>query len=334
MTEGFDGIIGHGRSIDVLRRALRADRLHHAYLFVGPQGVGKRKVAMALAQAINCTGPTYAQGAPCGVCTHCTRIAAAQHPDVTLIEPDRSKARPTIKIGSVRELIRQVHYRPYEGRRRVIIIDDAEALTEEAANALLKTLEEPTGETLFVLITSRLHMLLATIRSRSQPVRFAPLGRKDIESHLLAHTSLSRDKAQVCAAFADGSIGQALGLAEEGVLDGRRELVSDVAELNASDTLKVFRVASQHARAGSQELQARLDALKTYYRDVVLLRSGASPERVVNVDMRKALDKSAQRLTLEVAIGHIEKIDEVQSSLRGYVDAHLLLEDLLFSLAA
>lgn len=332
-TSTFPGIIGHARAIGTLRQAAIADRLHHAYLFVGPDGIGKRQVAIALAQVINCVGPSAAAATPCGECTHCRRIVEGQHPDVVMIAPDRSKARPVIKIDAVRGLLRQVHYKPYEASRRVVLIDDAEALTEEAANALLKTLEEPSGETLFMLISARPQRLLATIRSRCQRVNFAPLSRAQV-CDFLASRAMPSERAALVAAYSDGSFGAAVSLGEEGVLESRRELIKAVVGLRRSDTLRVFSLANEQSRVAADELYARLEALKTFYRDVVLLRSGADPARLINVDLREAIVRQSRELTVEVAIGHIERIDEVQRLRRAYVDALMLLEDLFFALAS
>lgn len=328
----FSGIKGHSRPIGILQRALATDHVHHAYLFTGPEGVGKGMVAQAFARALNCVGPPDAR--PCEACTHCTRAVEGNHPDMRVIRPDTSKARPIIKIEVVRDLLRQVHYRPYEARRRVIVVDDAEAMTEEAANAMLKTLEEPTGETIFILVTARSRQLLTTIISRCQLVRFAPLPRELVRSHLVAEAGMEEGLAEVCAAFCEGSIGSALALGGEGVLEARRVLIESVAELSEGDALDVIGLASRYGRGGSESLQALLESLKTFYRDVVLVRSGASWSRVVNVDLRPLVSRAASHLTVDRAIRHIEKIDAVQSGLRAYVDAHLLLEDLFFSLAS
>ncbi len=324
---GFTSIQGQERAIGILQKAIRTDRVHHAYLFAGPDGVGKGKVALAFAQTLLCVD--HAES-PCGHCTHCTRIAENQHPDVLRLEPDRSKARHVIKIEHVRNLTRQVNFRPYEGRRRVIIIDDAETMTEEDSNALLKTLEEPTGETLFVLLTSQARLLLATIRSRCQTLRFAPLDTALVRQILLTE-GVPEDTAKVAAAFSEGSVGQAMALTQEGALETRRAILERLGSLDRSSALPVFSFA-QDLASKNVDSRAALDALRSYYRDISFLISGASPERVVNVDVRPLVEKGAQELTLEVALGHIERINHAQRDLRAYVDARLVIENLLFSL--
>lgn len=330
MTE-FQGVIGHARPAGILRGALASGRVHHAYLFSGLAGIGKRLVALRFAQALNCATDDVA-ARPCLTCTHCTRIERSEHPDVLLIEPDRSKARPVVKIEVIRNLIRQVHFKPYEGRQRVIIIDDCETVNEQGSNALLKTLEEPSGETVFVLVTSQLQSLLPTIRSRCQIVRFAPLP-KDFVVRRLAEADVDEETARVAAAFSGGSLGGALRLATEDGLSARREFVQAVAGMSPGDPLGPLTIAGQHARTSPAQLLHLLDGLKTFYRDIALVRSGASRERLVNVDVEAEVDHASQHLTVDEAIGHIGRIGEAQRALTGYVDQRLLLEELLFTLS-
>ncbi|MEL6180415.1 MAG: DNA polymerase III subunit delta' C-terminal domain-containing protein, partial [Myxococcota bacterium] len=265
-------------------------------------------------------------------CGSCQRIDAGQHPDVVLVEPDTSKARWTIKIEQVRDITRQVRYSPYEGRRRVVIIDHAEALTIEGANAFLKTLEEPTGDTIFILITPQPHRLLDTIRSRCQLIRFAPLDRSTVHALLITH-GVDAQLAEVAAGYSEGSLARALELCEEGALESRRSFIEHVLDLSDADVLAVLDLAQHQAKRNNQELQSDLDALKVFYRDVVILRSGASQERLVNTDLAARTRTVASRVTVEDAIHCIEAIDSTQNRLRRYIDARLLMEQLLLKLA-
>ena len=325
----FEGVVGHERPTGILRGSLASGRVHHAYLFAGLSGIGKRRVALRFAQALNCVGDESSR--PCGSCTHCTRIERAEHPDVVFVDPDRSKARAVVKIEVVRNLIRQVHFKPFEGRRRVIIIDDAETVNEQGANALLKTLEEPTGETVFVLVTSQLQSLLPTIRSRCQIVRFAPLPREVVMAGL-ARAGVEPEVARVAAAFSGGSLGEALRLATEDGLTARRDFARAVAALEPGDSLGPLLLAGAHARTNPAELLHLLDALKTLYRDVALTGAGAAPDRLVNVDIEPEVARLASYLTVDEAIGHIGAIGDAQKALIGYVDQRLLLEELMLSL--
>jgi DNA polymerase-3 subunit delta' len=324
----FSSIVGHQRPIADLQHAIRADRVHHAWLFAGPAGVGKRLVARTFAKALLCV---HNNADACDACTHCLRIEQDQHPDVSEILPDTSKTRPTIKIDQIREITRQVSFKPFEGRRRVILIDGAEAMTEEASNALLKTLEEPTGDTLFLLLTPQDRQLLPTIRSRCQLLRFGPLPRADVH-RLLLQRDVHPDTATVAAAFSDGSLGAALLLSLEGALDQRRALVQSAAELEPNDPLAAFQVAQLWTSSGANLVEA-LDWLRTFYRDVALTAAGADPDRIINVDLRPAVARAARELTLEATLGHIDRINAAARDLRAYVDARLVLENLMLALA-
>lgn len=329
MVEAGFLVQGHQRPVGMLMQAIRNDRLHHAMLFVGPNGIGKRVVALGVARLLNCVDPR--PEGPCNACRPCTRIDARQHPDVILVEPDTSKARWTIKIDQVRQVTQQVRYRPYEGKRRVVVIDHAEALTVEAANAFLKTLEEPTGDTNFILLTAQPHMLLDTIRSRCQLMRFAPLERQ-LVLRLLLEREIAPEVAEVASGYCEGSLATALELCEEDALTDRRAFIEGVLDLRDADTLALLDLAQSQARRDNQELQTDLDALKVFYRDVVILRSGASQERLVNTDLAARTRTLASRVTVESAIRCIEAIDTTQSGLRRYIDARLLMEQLLLKL--
>ena len=167
---GFKEIYGQNRAIALLKAGYKAGRNSHAYLFYGPEGVGKFKTAVAFAQLLNCSSPTE-EAEPCGACSSCRKIASGNHPDVIVVRPEGN----SIKIGQMRALQEKVYYKCYEGKFKVIMIDDAHLLTIEAANSLLKVLEEPPAETVFILSADDLNKLPVTIQSRCQPLPFSYL---------------------------------------------------------------------------------------------------------------------------------------------------------------
>src|SRR4051794_8192070 len=186
----FRAITGHRPLLQLLARATSRHTLPPTLLFSGPDGVGKRSTAIALAQALNCERPVpFGEGTDaCGECRSCTRIARGVHADVLVLEPGDSGA---IKLDQVRDAIERTAYRPFEGRRRVVAIDGADALNVEAQNALLKTLEEPPPASMFVLITDRPDVLLPTVRSRCQRLRFGPLAPADVAGVLVGEHGMS-----------------------------------------------------------------------------------------------------------------------------------------------
>ena len=267
----FDRIRGQGPAIETLVRALRARRVHHAYRFEGPPGVGKELGAFALAQALVCTAGGELGCGKCSACHRAVRISeedphVPQHPDVVLLGRGLYPAaalgtasRETTGIGveQVRRLVlARVGFPPHEGRALVFIVRDAEELTQQAANALLKTLEEPPQRTHFVLITSRPNRLLDTIRSRTLPVRFGPLPEAVVGEILLAH-----GKSKEHAGAAEGSAELALALADEDAARSRSEFVQGALEATAAPSLDGAVVFAQTRPNERGDLRQNLLAL-------------------------------------------------------------------------
>ena len=215
------GIVGQSAAVALLQRAIAADRLAHAYAFVGPSGVGRRLAAVAFGQAALCA----AEG--CGTCATCRRVAAGQHPDCHVIAPtpprDNPKGAPMIRIEEVRELERMAALAPHEASRKVFILDDADRMTLPTAQALLKTLEEPPPRTHLVMIIANPRALPPTLMSRCQRVRFGPLPTEDA-ARLLEARGVPPEASQLLARLAQGRPGLALGLDLDAVRSRRRPI--------------------------------------------------------------------------------------------------------------
>src|SRR5450631_1493422 len=182
----FRDVVGHRRLVGLLARSIQRQSLPPSLIFAGPAGIGKRLTATAVAQTLNCLTPNTTTDAgidACGVCSSCARIARGVHPDVLVIEPGDNGS---IKIEQIRDAVERTGYRPFEGRRRVVIVDDADALVVPAQNALLKTLEEPPSSSMFILVSSRPDVLLPTVRSRCLHLTFRPLAAPEIAKALMA----------------------------------------------------------------------------------------------------------------------------------------------------
>jgi DNA polymerase-3 subunit delta' len=284
----FSAIAGHRPVVDLLSRAVARNTLPPSLVFAGPEGVGKRLTALALAQALNC-GNRTATGDACGTCASCTRIARGVHADILVIEPGDSGA---IKVDQVRDAIDRTAYRPFEGRRRVVVIEDADALVPEAQNALLKTLEEPPPASVFVLVTTRPDVLLPTVRSRCQRLRFGPLSAADVAAVLVRDHGFSDTDARAAAAAADGSVGRALDEGADEAIDAR-DLAAGLLQTASSSTDVRRRLEAAKAMAGSgadrENLARRLLALSSLLRDLGLLSARAGGHALANADLEPQL---------------------------------------------
>jgi DNA polymerase III subunit delta' len=295
----FREVIGHRRLLSLLSQAITRDTLTPSLIFSGPEGVGKRLAALAVAQALNCTNPQDSDA--CGECPACRRIVRGAHSDVQTLEPGDTGS---IKIEQVRAAIDQAVFRPFEGRRRVTIIDQADGLVLAAQNALLKTLEEPLPSSVFILITSRPDTLLPTVRSRCAHLRFGRLHVADVATVLERSRGYTRSVAVTAAAASDGSVQQALNLEAEEYAEARgdAEEFLRVAGRDPRTRLEQARELLKGEGTPSAErdhLAMRLQALSSVLRDVGLLTSGADERLIANLDRRSALDALARTLGRE-----------------------------------
>lgn len=288
----FSAIAGHRPVLDLLVRAVARGTLPPSLVFAGPQGIGKRLTATALAQALNCERPLLNAGIfhdACGTCAACTRIARGVHADVVVIEPGDSG---TIKVDQVRDAIDRAAYRPFEGRRRLVMVEQADALLPEAQNALLKTLEEPPSASVFVLITARPDMLLPTVRSRCQRLRFGPLAPAEVAAVLIRDHRLPAADAQAAAAASGGSVGRALDEGGDAALDAR-EAATRLLQAAASSADPRRRLDGARTLVGNaadrDDLSRRLRALSSLLRDLSVLTADVSPQALANTDLEPQL---------------------------------------------
>ena len=284
----FRDITGHRRLLDLLGRAIRRGMLPPSLLFAGPSGSGKRATAVAVAQALNCLHPpepAHEQADACGRCPVCVRISRGVHPDVLIVEPDD---RGSIRMEHVRDLADRAAYRPFEARRRVVVIDEADALVVPAQHALLKTLEEPPSASTFILVTARADVLLPTVRSRCIRLAFgARDARQDgdpdagaVARRVLAHAAATTDAARR--------------------LDGAKELLTKIGS----------------GRAGDRErLASYLRAMASLVRDIAVVATGADSRALANPDAKQAVERLATSYTGERGVRAYMVIDRALEAL-------------------
>lgn len=317
----FADVLGHDHVKEVLARLIARGRLPGAMLLAGPSGVGKRKLATSVARSLVCE---KAAGEACGRCGGCLRSAKGLHPDLFLIEP----ATPTsIKIDQVRDAVREILSRPFEGRARAFVIDDAHLLTEEASNALLKALEEPPATSHVLLVTASPQALLPTIRSRCQLLRVGALPAALIESYLRDQAGVDPADAHLRASLCGGSLGQALafeGEAYRGVRDGVLGLLEKLPGSGAME-----RIESAEWLEELEQPVLALTALRSLLRDVAAAAAGAPAEQLLNADVapRLALLARGPLAARAVAIG--DAALQAQTNLRGNANKLLTMDVLV-----
>ncbi|MBA3443147.1 MAG: DNA polymerase III subunit, partial [Pyrinomonadaceae bacterium] len=278
----FERLAGNQLVKDALRRMLAAERVPNALIFAGEEGLGKKLFALELAKALNCRVKSAGIEA-CDHCSSCLRIAQlklpasndaetpkqiiwSEHTDVGLLRP----AGRFILVPQIRELERETNFRPYEGQRRVFLIEEADRLNEASSNALLKTLEEAPATSHLILITRTPASLLPTIRSRCQTMRFAPLAATEIEAYLIEHRKRSQREARLVAHLASGSLGRALELNLDDYIKQRDWVLGIVEALIGSvDRSRLLRAAEELSDAKyKEEYEPRLDVLETLIHDL------------------------------------------------------------------
>ncbi len=335
----FRDVIGHARIVALLARSVGRHSLPPSLILAGPAGVGKRLVALATAQALNCLQPradeTGLELDACGTCAACARIARGVHPDVLIVEPGDSGS---IKIEQVRDLIDRAAYRPFEGKRRVVVIDEADALVPAAQNALLKTLEEPPASSAFMLVTSRPDALLPTVRSRCPRLAFRPLGPAEIARALVAR-GYSEPEARAVAATADGSLARALETSA-GDLIGAREIAQEVlAHAAASKTpaqrmdgAKALLAKTSGGAPEREQLATHLRAMASLLRDLEILSTGADAGALANADVRPALDRLARTYDRERGLRAFTAVDRALVALERNGGVKIVADWLLLQL--
>jgi DNA polymerase-3 subunit delta' len=333
----FRAITGHRPLLELLARANARGTVPPSLLFSGPAGVGKRLTAVALAQALNCQRPVSPDPSgsatdACGECSACSRIARGVHADVLIVEPGDTGA---IKIEQIRDVVDRSGYRPFEGRRRVVIIDGADALGLPAQDAILKTLEEPPSASVFVLITDRPDVLLPTVRSRCQRLRFGPLSPADVAALLVRDHGMTAAEAHAAAAASDGSIGRAIDGAAEGAMEARdiaARLLQGVA--TTSDPRRRLDGAKLLTGGGSDrdELSRRLLALSSLIRDLGLLGARADDRALANADLKPQLQSLLRCYDGDRALRAFSAIDRALDALNRNASPKIVADWLALNL--
>lgn len=321
-------LLGHEWAVQLLKGQIAGGRLRHAYLFTGPAGVGRRTLALRLAQALNCTNASIL-GEFCGACRACRGFAAMQHTDLLLLE--RQEGDREIKVNALRELSRSLSRTPLEARVQVALLLNFQEASEEAANALLKTLEEPNPSVLLCLTAPDADSLPATIVSRCELLRLRPLSSEQLVNALQTRWKLEPDQAKLLAGLSDGLPGKALRLHEDSAgLEQRGAWLDAGEQLLSADRVQRFAFAEK-ASKDRETLRAQLLVWLSFWRDVVL-RVARSSADLSNPDRAEKINSLAEKLPLPAAKSALTAIERTLTQLNTNVNARLSMEVLLLEL--
>ena len=329
--------LGQDHLIARLQPALEQGRESHAYLLTGPPHVGKLTLAREIAQAVSCLqGP----GAPCGECTQCRRIANGLHADVRVVDIEFSRkveernTVTTITIGAIREVERVVSLNPFEGPRTVVIIDGAGSMTTDAANALLKTLEEPPPGVLFLLLAADEEALLPTIRSRCQTLALLPMSRRQMIDFLSESHGIDEDEADRLFRLSRGCLGWALqALADPQILDQRQADLERMRETIGAGLASRFSYANEVASLFSSDRPAARELLALWlrwWRDLLLVKQGAE-EYLHNADLSEELRAHAETVSVAQIAAFIRRLQDTMAALDANASPRLALETLMLN---
>lgn len=311
----FAEIIGQEKAVNLLKTALATGRIAHSYMFCGPNGVGKKKAAAIFGMSLNCTFGTADE--PCGKCAACQKALSGNHPDILRIAPEGN----TVKISQIRSLQEKAYYKNYEGAYKVIIIDEADKLTAEAANSLLKILEEPPAQTVFILLTEDPARLPITVLSRCQLIPFKLLEKDDLEQILSAQGI----RVDFPLGLAGGSAGKAAAMHQAA---GIKQLLADVgrlfADLRKGGYKKILTWAETWDK-NKEQIDSILEILALYYRDRICERAAGAGEVVLDT-------LPAKDYRIEECYTALEKINMTSFNLKYKANARLALEVLLLDL--
>lgn len=319
----FEDILGNQHTKNLLQKLLRRERLPNSLIFRGPEGVGKNEAAMVTAKALNCLN---SRDNACEKCANCEAVNKGNFPDLMILEPEKD----VIKIEKVRLLKQTACLKPMVGKKRVFIIKHAEILKQDAANTLLKILEEPPLYSHIILTTHKDHLILSTIMSRCQVLTFSPISREDVRARLLEN-NYAAEQANIMAMLVDGNVRLALEMDWETV-QARRALAWEMlmACLNMDGAASLLQVMSKAGSALRQDLDKVLEILASFIRDLLLIKNGGSRDLLINPDYLEDLLDLQERMSQAQCLRLMGTIEYALYALPRRVNSALLV-NLIFS---
>ncbi len=322
----FLEIIGQERPVRILQSSLKKGDVSHAYLFYGPEGIGKRLTALNFAKALNCLS---LDDDSCGECIHCKKFDNKNFPDFLVIEP----ADGSIKIDIIRELQRKISYRPYEGKFKVIFIHGAEEMTLGAANSFLKTLEEPPGATVFILVSHNFNLLLPTIISRCQKIQFNLIPVKTIKDILIKENQITSEDAHLMASYSQGRLGKALEMGVRDTIEMRNEIL-DLIQGVSFDEMDLILKKNKAWSSDKENLEIILASILNIVRDMAVLKGAKNEKLIANLDVKDKLISLIRVSNINQLILLFHSVEETIRRFKRNINAQLLIDTLMIKMCS
>ena len=326
----FKNIIGQEKAVDILLKSLKENKIFPSYIFMGADGVGKKYTAVEFAKAINCLNLSN-DFEVCEKCSSCNKINKLCSPDLKIIEPIKG----SIRIEQIRELRHEINLKPFENRKKIYIIDHAEAMTLEASNCLLKTIEEPPDYAIIILICINLDSILPTIVSRCQLIKFRLISyMKIMETVLSNKVNIEKDKVKLISKLAQGSIGKALKLISDKEYFKRREKILNYLTLilpgkyNGNLFTNMEQILTE-----MNKTEETLDIILFWYHDILLVKELRIQEYIINIDKLKIIKEKSKVYSREMLIDILDYIEQIQEFMKKNINKHLILERLYLKMA-
>ena len=310
----FSDILGHEKPLSIINAYIEKSCFSGGFIFSGPEGIGKKTVAKIIAQKINCTA---LDNRPCGICSSCLKMEKLQHPDLHIIESNSSQ----VKIEDIRSLQKEASFRPYEGVMKVFIIDDAHRFNSEAANSLLKVLEEPPKDSLIILITHKPQNIFKTILSRCKVIRFSPLAIAVLADVLIKDHLVDRPLAHFLSFYSEGRMGLALRLKDTKILEEKNRVFD-------SFTLSGRQLDRNLTAHNKEQLRSYLNILASWFRDIYLLKAGIPDKELIHLDRQNDLLRLKQEFSFKQLDSMLTTISESMLYLENNINSKLLMHNL------